>query len=132
MKIEIFPSEKQDFRFYGIMGEHFASLEHKKEFGGWQVYNKPDSIWFLIYEESNIAGFCAYFKKTGHYFLENFMILKQYRRKGYSSLLLCESLKHIKSKIKTLTNNPIQMKVFEKFDFIKCGSKGSYNIYERF
>jgi RimJ/RimL family protein N-acetyltransferase len=132
MKIKTFSSDQQGQEFYGIMGEHFASLEHKKELGGWQLYNMPNSTWFLMFDddEQTLIGFCVFFKKNDHHYLDNFMILKKYRRNGYSNILMGECLKQFDGiKIKAMTNNPIQMKVFEKSGFILSFMRGSYGVY---
>ena len=132
IQIKKFESDQQTSDFYAIMGEHFASLEHKKEFGGWQLYNKLDSIWFLLYDNEILIGFCAFFKKKDYYYLDNFMILKDFRKKGYSKILMEECLKHFNNiKISVMTNNEIQMRLLEKFCFIRRSLKGRYIIYER-
>jgi ribosomal protein S18 acetylase RimI-like enzyme len=132
MKIKTYEQDQQKDEFYAAMGEHFASLDHKKELDGWQLYNKDNSTWFLLYNEKTLIGFCAMFKKIEHYYLDNFMILKSFRHKGYANILMTECLKYFdKIKLKTMTNNIIQMKILEKFGFVKSGSKGSYIIYER-
>jgi hypothetical protein len=129
------PSD-QNSQFYGIMGPHFASLEHKKELGGWQVYNKLNSIWCLEFDDSKLIGFCVFFKKNSHYYLDNFVILKEFRNKKNSIFLMQNSLKDLKLKensiniIRTITNNPIMQHILEKFNFKKIGDRGSYNVYE--
>lgn len=134
-QLEIFyPSDQKD-DFYSVMGPHFASLEHKKELGGWQVYNMPGSIWFLLFEKKELVAFCAFFEKKGYYYLDNFIVLKEHRGKNLSYLLLQNSLKELENQgilnLKTMTNNMVMKKVFEKVGFNQTGNKGSYMIYEK-
>jgi ribosomal protein S18 acetylase RimI-like enzyme len=127
LKIKIYTEKEQDSDFYSIMGRHFASLEHKNELGGWQLYNKQESIWILLFKEETLVGFCAYFKNKDHYYLDNFLILKEFRNLGYSKFLLKESLNNFKNQvIKTMSNNIIQIKNFESFNFKQIGIIGSY------
>lgn len=131
-EIKIFENDKQDNFFYSIMGEHFASLEHKKELNGWQLYNKSNSTWFLLFIDNSLTGFCAIFKEKNFLNLDNFIILKEYRRNGYSKILLDFVLDHYKNcKIKTMTNNEHQIKNFESRKLVRTRIKGSYLVYER-
>lgn len=130
-QIKIFNSHQQNSGFYSIMGEHFASLEHKKELDGWQVYNKDGSTWFLITQNKLLIGFCALFKTNNYLYLDNFIILKSFRNMGFSKILLEECIKYSEDKIKAITKNICMIKVFEEYNFRNVGNRGSYLIYER-
>jgi GNAT superfamily N-acetyltransferase len=89
----------------------------------------------LIYNDDIdkiLKGFCAIFKRKNYYYLDNFMILKNFRGQKYANILMMSCLEYFKKEtIKSLTNNAIQMHLFEKFGFTKTGNKGSYIAYER-
>src|SRR5574344_1736152 len=108
--IETFNEEEQKDRFYSIMGPHFASLDHKEIMGGWQLYNKPDSIWFLLFEDNKLASFAALFNNKSHLFLDCFMTLEPFKKKGYAKELLTEIIKLAENKreeVRLITNNDI-------------------------
>lgn len=133
MQIKVFDSEKQDSYFYSIMGYHFASLEHKKELGGWQLYNKEGSIWFLIFDDNdNLVGFCGVFETKKYLNIDNFIILKDFRKKGYSKMLLDYVNKYFHdSTLRALVSEGFQQKIFINFGFKAIGIKGHFIIYER-
>jgi len=131
MLIKLYTEQDQKDDFYAMMGPHFASLEHKKELGGWQIYNKPESVWCLGFEGSFLVCFCGYYKQGKYYVIDNFVVLKGYRDKGYGTSLLGQSLKKFAGHIiRATTNNVIQQHLFDKFNLKVSGKKGSYLIYQ--
>lgn len=135
MRVDVVKSRDQDDNFYALMGCHFASLEHKKELGGWQVYNKENSIWFLIFNEiGKLVGFCVLFEEKSWNYLDNFVILKEYRGKKYSNLLFKFVINYIIEKkliMRVISNNLIMLKKFDSIKIMKIiGNRGTYKVYQ--
>lgn len=133
IKILTYEQHEQNEKFYSIMGRFFASRDCAKEMGGWQFYNKDNSTWLLAYEGKDLIGFCALFEENTHVFMDNFYILKSYRGKGYSRTLFDYRLKFAKGlnkEIRVITNNPFQMKNYERNGFTHYGDRGQYRKYK--
>jgi len=140
LEINTYNSEKQNKFFYAIMGEHFASLEHKKELDGYQIYNTPTSFWFVLFEidedskRNTIIGFCSLIKKKNYSLLDNFIILKQFRNQKHSKTLLnyvLDFAQNHKVTVKAIIKNQYMKKNFEKLKIKKLYDKGTYSVYQR-
>lgn len=132
--IETFNEEEQKDRFYSIMGPHFASLDHKEIMGGWQLYNKTGSIWFLLFEYNKLASFGALFNNKTHLCLDCFITLEPFRKKGYAKELLTEIIKLAENKreeIRLITNNDIMFNIVSKFGFSLKSRRGSYSVMKK-
>jgi GNAT superfamily N-acetyltransferase len=128
--IKIYETKDQTKEFYSKMGKYFAFREYAKEMGGWQFYNKENSVWFLMedsFEET--IGFCALFFEKSHIFLDNFFINKKFRGKGYSRLLFDKRLDYAKFfdlPIQAIVENPIQEHNYKRCNFEIYGMRGHY------
>jgi len=129
IRVSVYESVDQDEKFYGVMGQHFASLEHKMELGGWQIYNKPGSVWFLIFDGKILLGFCALYK-SNICVLDNFVILKASRGKGYSKVLYQSVLNYMcenQLKVRVLSKEDgLLLGYFKTSGFNETGKKGTY------
>ena len=129
IKIYSYNSEEQNSNFYSIIGKYFAFREYAKEMGGWQFYNKDNSVWFLLYVDDILAGFCCMFVENTHIFYDNFYIFKEYRNKGLSKILFDYRLKECKKynkEIRAIVENPIQDKNYIRNNFEYYGNRGHY------
>lgn len=134
-KVRILTEDMQDKNFYAEMGPYFASLDIKKELEN-QIYNKEGSTWFLLYNKSELLGFCAIFELKNYLYLDNFYILTEHRGNKYSNILFESILKYTSEnysglKIKSITKTPEMFYMFEKNNFIHTGNNGRYRKYER-
>ena len=132
--IETFNEEEQKDRFYSLMGPHFASLDHKKLMGGWQLYNKSNSIWFLLFEDDKLASFGALFNNKTYLFLDCFLTLESFRKKGYAKILLTKIIELAESKreeIRLITNNEVMFNTVSKLGFSIRSKKGSYKVMQK-
>ncbi|NCB46831.1 N-acetyltransferase [bacterium] len=134
MEIRIFDSKDQDKIFYGEMGHFFADKKIRQEMGGWQFYNKPDSVWFICYDGSEIVGFCAMYRESTHILFDNFYVLPCQRGKRISNLLFdarMEFCQKERMELRAITDNPIQMRHYERHCFEFYGNRGRYKKYRK-
>ena len=132
LEFKIYEENDQNKDFYAEMGEFFANRSYAKEFGGWQFYNEPNSVWFISYISDQIVGFCAVFNRKTHIFWDNFYILKDYRGLGISTLMIKKRFLYcqkFKKEIRSITDNPIQMKNYKKIGMVEYGKRGRYTKY---
>ena len=124
--ILIYNSDFQNEGFYADMGRYFASLEIAKELER-QLYNKPNSEWYIECENGTINGFVAVFDNGNHYFIDNLYVLPEYRNNGIASVLVCAAVNdHTDKPIKCIANNPYALKIFSCLGFVEVGQRGKY------
>lgn len=124
--IRIYKSDCQDKNFYAIMGQHFASLDIKKELEQ-QLYNKENSVWYLSMYKGHIIGFAALFDNGKYYFLDNLYVLTDYRNENVATEIVKEIVSDYTDKpIKCVANNPYALKIFYKLGFVEVGQNGKY------
>lgn len=124
--IVVFKSNNQDKLFYSWMGEYFASLEIGKELER-QVYNKPNTDWYLSIREGSVAGFASVCDCGKHYFLDNLFVLPCFRNSGIAKEIVGYIVKDFTEKpIRCIANNPYALKIFSSFGFVEDGHNGKY------
>ena len=127
--IRIYRSEYQNAEFYSKMGKYFASLEIAKELER-QLYNKPNSVWYLSTFKNSILGFAALFDNGKYYFLDNLYVLPEHRREGTALEIVSEIVSnHTDKPIKLIANNPYAIKIFSSLGFEEDGRNGKYQKY---
>lgn len=127
--IRIYSSDYQNAEFYSKMGKYFASLEIAKELER-QLYNKPNSVWYLSTYKHNILGFAALFDNGKYYFLDNLYVLPEYRNTGTAREIVQEIVSdHADKPIKLIANNPYAIKIFGSLGFVEDGANGKYKKY---
>lgn len=133
-KIEIFKEPDQTYHFYGLMGFWFSRRNMEDWAGEWPFYNQENSTWFLCLGESNqVKGFCSLFEKNTHYLLDNVYVIPEFRKQKIATELIHVTLfQWNKSKeIRTITDNPVQEKIFKDHGFIFYGNRGKYLKYKK-
>lgn len=125
-----FDSCQQNDEFYAIMGKHFASLDIAKELES-QLYNKENSVWYLIVDESEtplrVIGFAAIYVTSKHYFLDNLYVFPEFRGQGVAKQLVKSIVEGFTDMpIKCIAVNPYALKVFNDFGFEEVGQNGKY------
>lgn len=130
--IKVYDSLEQDTSdFYSIMGRYFASLDIKKELES-QLYNKAGSIWFLIYNDYELVGFCAlYPDKNNSMYLDNLYIFPWYRGNGYATELIRRIINY-HNKIHLIACNDYAIRIYKSFGFIEFGNKGKWKKFKNF
>lgn len=135
MDIKIFTPELHDKFFYGEMGYFFGEKSIRQEMGGWQIYNKPNATWFICYDNLKIVGFCAMYTESTHILFDNFYVLPEERGRGISNLLFDKRMdfcKQFNVELRAITDNPIQMRHYKRWNFEEYGKRGRYTKYRRF
>ena len=124
--IRVFKSNNQDERFYALMGKHFASLDIAKELER-QIYNKPNSTWYLSTVRGMVMGFAAVFENNKHYFLDNLYVLPEFRGDRVASEIVQAIVEDFPDKpIKCVANNPYALNIFYSLGFDEVGRNGKY------
>lgn len=135
MNIKIFTQQEQDGAFYADMGYFFAAKHIRQEMGGWQIYNKPNSTWFVCYDNDKVVGFCAMYQESTHILFDNFYVLPSSRGKGVSNKLFdyrMDFVRRFDCELRAITDNPIQMRHYRRHKFENYGQRGKYTKYRRF
>lgn len=130
--IKIYPEPAQDDAFWSLMGRYFADRRYAKEMGGWQFYTEPNSVWFLLFDDGALAGFCAAFFRKTHIFWDNFYIFPPYRGQGLSRQLIDARLAYCQTTtkpIKAITDNPRQVRNYERINMQTQGQRGRYTRF---
>ena len=129
--IRLFKSDMLTQDFYAIMGEHFASLDIAKELER-QVYNKPNTHWFVDMREGRAIAFVSVRSTMTSYFIDNLYVKPAFRHKGIASGLIrnvCD--KYNNKPLRCIACNPYALKVFERFGFVEVGERGKYKRLEK-
>lgn len=124
--------EQQDSSFYSIMGKFFAFRKYAHEMGGWQFYNKDNTVWFLMYLEDELIGFCSLFNENTHVYFDNAYIFKEFRGHGYSRQLFDARLtcaRNLQKEIRVISDNPRQIHNYIRNGFEFYGKRGRYGKY---
>lgn len=131
--IKIYPESEQNDVFWALMGRYFADRRYAKEMGGWQFYTEPNAVWFLIFDQDDLAGFCAAFFRKTHVFWDNFYIFPAFRGRGLSRQLINARLVYCRAQtnkpIKSITDNPLQVKNYERINMQRQGQRGRYTRF---
>lgn len=129
LMIRIYKSEYQNAEFYSKMGKYFASLEIAKELER-QLYNKPNSVWYLSMFKSSIMGFAALFDNGKYYFLDNLYVLPEHRNNGTAREIVTQIVSDNTDKpVKLIANNPYAIKIFDSLGFEEDGANGKYKKF---
>ena len=129
--IRIFRSEKQGKEFYSLMGPFFASLDIAQELER-QVYNKPDTEWYLVFDGPIVAGFVSIRDACKYYFIDNLWVDPQYRERGFGyDLAHTACCAHRDKPLKCIAVNPYALRIFGKLGFVEVGSRGKYKRLEK-
>ena len=124
--IRIYKSDCQDDKFYALMGRYFASLEVAKELER-QVYNKPNSVWYLSICRNEVLGFASLFDNGKYYFLDNLYVIPEAREQGIAKEIVQEIMTYFTDRpIKCIANNPYALKIFHSNGFKEVGRNGKY------
>lgn len=124
--IRTYSSKYQNAEFYSKMGAYFASLEIANELDR-QLYNKPNSVWYLSTYKNSILGFAALFDNGKYYFLDNLYVLPEYRNTGTAREIVAQLVSdHTDKPIKCIANNPYALEIFHSLGFVEVGQNGKY------
>lgn len=122
-------TKEQEKKFVDIFSHtYFDTKQETKKY--FKSHLKTKTLYVLYFNEEPI-GFFAYQHQYSHYanILDEIYILKQYRRKGYSKLLLDKYIE-LSNKEKTKNNialssthtkNVISQKMHEQYGFKRIG-----------
>src|SRR5690606_34013074 len=67
---------------------------------GYPIYSDKNHLWFLIYKNNKLIGFCASINKKGKITFSHDYIIAEERNKGYYYLMFYERLKNTFGEIK--------------------------------
>lgn len=129
--VKTYTNHEEDF--WAKMGRFFAFRDYAQEMGGWQFYTKPGSIWFVLYDCDNVAGFCSIIQERNHIYFDNMYVLKEYRGKGLSRMLWDQRMAYARQmhqEIRVISDNPIQLRRYEREGFTFYGMRGHYLKYK--
>lgn len=131
--VKVYYNHEDDF--FSKMGEFFAFRDYAKEMGGWQFYTKKNSIWFLLFVDDVLCGFCSAIKEKTHYYYDNFYVLKEYRGLGYSKILHKKRnsvIFNTETEIRLICDNKIQIDYYSNNkEFEQYGKRGHYLKFRR-
>ena len=133
MMMHFFSSDNQGKEFYGIMGPYFASCEIAKELER-QVYNKPNTDWFVCTSLDIVQGFASVHKERNYWYIDNLYVLPQYRNEGIATDIISNIVYEYggtKLPLKCIAVNPYAMAIFKKFGFKEVGKVGKYTKLEK-
>lgn len=140
--ILIFRSDHLNSGFYGTMGAYFASLEIAKELER-QVYNKPDTDWFVsmdyvkhghFEDYERVQGFASVHHERNGLFIDNLYVRPEYRHRGIATQIIRDiDLEYRGEELprKCIAVNPYAMAIFKKFGFEEVGKVGKYTKLEK-
>lgn len=124
--IKVYPSETQGREFYADMGRFFADLSIAKELER-QVYNKPDTTWYVAQQWNLIYGFVSVNETKNYYFIDNFYIIPEWRGQNRGSELIEHIVEDFTDKpLKCVANNPAAIHIFKSCGFVEDGHNGKY------
>jgi GNAT superfamily N-acetyltransferase len=131
--VEIFPEEKQDDRFYALMGPLFANRGIAEEMDG-QLYNKPESTWFVAHEDGVAFGCCCFFKEEKRLFFENFWVAPHLRKNGIGKKLF--SIRMVEAEkldlpIRGITRHQDSLKKYLDQGFVVTSKRGRFYWLEK-
>ena len=119
--------------FWATMGRYFAFRDYAHEMGGWQFYTKAGSVWFVLRRGDDVLGFCSIIQERNHIYFDNFYMLKEYRGQRLSRLLWDARMayaRQMKQEIRVISDNPIQLRRYEREGFTFYGMRGHYYKYK--
>lgn len=123
--------ETQGNEFYSLMGPLFANKEYIKELDN-QLYNEANTTWILCVEGDKVKGCISIQDKEKHYYIDNFLVMKEFRGSNIGGELLNEAIKKYADKpIKIITRNEIALGMFIKHKFISYRKNGRYYYLEK-
>lgn len=127
--IRIYRPDVQDEKFYSLMGKYFASLDVAKELER-QVYNKPDTTWYLSIIKNQVVGFVSVCDCGKHYFIDNFYVIPWWRSSGVGKEIIEYVVEDFTDKpLKCIANNPAAIHIFAYHGFIEDGHNGKYKKF---
>ena len=100
------------------MGKLFADRAIAKELGQ-QMYNQINSIWWLLFIDTDFVGCISAFPQKSYIFLDNAYIFPKYRRKGYFNKLLQVVLMYFSCELRLTSANSFVANIYKKFGFIE-------------
>ncbi len=114
--------------FYSHMGRFFAERIFRKELP--YLINDPEKIWYLFFDNTDLAGFCGVVMTQNSTSFTDFYLLPTYRNQENKEFIAKYMLNLYRSeRIRILTNSEDEMKLWEKLGFMESGRKGSYTTY---
>lgn len=124
--IRIFRADTQDDNFYALMGRYFASLDIAKELER-QVYNKPNTTWYISIIRNKVIGFASVCDCGKHYFIDNLYVIPEHRHCGTAREIIEYIVDdHTDKPVKCIAVHPAALKIFDSFGFIEDGNNGKY------
>lgn len=132
MEIKVFTEEQQKKTFYSLMGPFFADKSFLKVFGE-PLHNEPGSIWFVMLEGEEVAGFCTAFKRKKYTFLNQFYMRDGFKGKGNGSKLFSYRLEHLKGEgeIRAMVKDERSRHLYDRSGFEVYGQRGYYNLMRK-
>lgn len=129
--ILVFSPDRQQEKFYAIMGRNFASLDIAKELER-QVYNSPYTTWYVETVNNIAIAFVSVCEHKKHYFVDNLFVHYGWRGQGIASKLIERVVEDFTDKpIKCIAVNPFSIKIFERFGFEGGRKNGKWTEYTK-
>jgi len=132
VEIKIFTEEQQGKNFYGLLGPYFADKGFVKIFGE-PLHNEPGSIWFVMLEGEEVAGFCTIFKRKNYSFLNQFFMRDGFKGQGNGSKLFTSRLQYLdgENEIRAMVRDDRSKHLYNRSGFEVYGKRGSYDLMKK-
>lgn len=119
--------EKEDLR-------KIVFLEKELEFDKWSensIFSEIDNDYFLVLKiNDDIIGYIIAYKEYEDYYISKVVIAKEYRNKGFATILLNKFIEKINTRItlEVRESNEIAINLYKKFNFNIVGIRR--NMYQ--
>ena len=111
------------------MGRFFADLDVAKELER-QVYNKPDTTWYVAHQWSLVIGFVSVRETKGYYFIDNLYVVPDFRKRHYAKHMIEYIVEDFTDKpLKCIANNPAAIHIFKSCGFVEDGHNGKFTKF---
>ena len=95
-----------------------------------QVYNKPNTTWYIHTLKNDVVGFVSVCEYKGHCFIDNLYVTKLWRNTGIAKELIEYIVEDFTDKpLKCIANNPKAIHIFEHYGFVEDGNNGKYKRF---
>jgi len=109
MEVKKYRSMENKKKFFGLMGEFFASKEVRKELGGYPMNDDVNYVWFVLQKANgDVMGFLSMEDKKDKTIIHDFYMIHKFRKKGFFRMILNEAIKYAEER-----KLPIEVKVLE-------------------
>lgn len=112
-----------------ILFIHNSNFLDKKNFKDlYNMYNDKNYIFYTLEEENEVFAYLIIYDNYDSYDLFEIAIKPEFRRKGYSKILLDKIPKDKDIFLEVSENNFRAIKIYEKYGFVKISIRKKYYL----